>query len=147
MDVRIAKAYSEERKKEREKEAQQYFIKLIEKNVKPYLRKYEWRGGFEYETYLLEIILYDENGNEFECPKDIERYTAWGGEQHREKGMTILEFISDLISKGITPQKFYVRELYEDTNTEKYYSREYEGTFNKEIWETIKKKFCECLSS
>ena len=99
--------------------AEREFAEMLERNTMPYYSAY-------YSDYMgddiseLKIIIIDSEGNEHECPQEIdEKYACRHIKPHYEKGMGVTDFIVELIKEGIIPVEFKIIEkVKEEINRE-----------------------------
>ena len=139
--VILSKAIKETKRLAEEEEDQRFFEVVLKEDWKPNVEKYVWAGGDKISLKETRIILYDEKGDEYECPADTYISYAWG-ETERGEGQNIVDFIVDLLSENIIPTRFRVITAEINDNEGRSWRHEAEGRFTRYHWEIIRQKLC-----
>jgi len=137
-----------ERTLENKNKAEKKFAEMLKKNTMPYYSAY-------YSDYMgddideLRVIIIDSEGNEHECPQEIdEKYACGHIKPHYEKGRGVTDFVVELIKEGVIPVEFKIIEnVREAINRERVYRdyKELVGNITIEHLRIIKQYLLEKL--
>ena len=129
--------------------AEKRLLEMIRENKKPYYTAY-YSNYFGDDIHSLEIIIYDEKGNEYKCPQSVsENFACSHTKPHYESGVGIACFLAQLIRSGIAPKEFkIVEKIREEINRERVY-RDYRvqvGNITIEHLNAVKQYLLETLT-